>query len=312
MDSRGVAYLVLCNLTIGGFGVTSSILSAAGVSPFSQTFWRFLFAAAIFISVALALYGREVVPRKNGLVIMAVAGGLMILASLTYIGAIAVGVPVPVVSFLSEMSVMFTVLLAVPLLHEPLTRTKLMVIALGIGGVALISQPWTATQGNLTGELLVLVNAIAFALLTIFNSEYIKNRRTKPQLVSTWMFTGAALWSLPLLAFGAVQAPAGLSADEPWLLVTMAFFFTFVAYSLMNLGLKTIGAGSTSLISLLSPVSSTMLSYVVLGEVLGVFSGIGCALIVLGVLILALTDNLEARRRIWHSGTMPAPSSSSS
>jgi drug/metabolite transporter (DMT)-like permease len=296
VDPRGAGYLAFSGLIVGGLGVAAGVLSAAGVSPFSQTFWRFLLTAVIFVTVSLVLYGRETIPGKKEWRIVAVSGGLMMVASLTYIGAISLGVAVPVVSFLSQLSTIFTVLLAVPLLHEALTRAKVLVISLGTGGVFFISHPWAAVGGNPEGELLVLLNALAFASLTIFNSEFIKHRNYRPQLVSTWMFGGAALWCIPLLVFGSVQVPSSPTLNEPALLFTMALLLTFVPYSLMNLGLKRVGAGPASILLLLSSLTSVVLSYFILDEEVGVFSGIGSALIVLSVVILAFSEDRGTRR----------------
>ena len=300
MDSRGAAYLSLSALTIGGFGVVAGLLSAGGVSAFTQTFWRFLITAAVFITVSIALFGRETIPGKRELVVVVVAGGLMMAASVTYIGAIAVGLPVPIVSFLSQLSTVITVLFAAPLLHEALTRAKVLVISLGTAGVFLISHPWSAVGGNLPGELLVLLNAVVFAFITIFSSEYIRHRGYKPQLYSTWMFTGAALWSLPFLAFNAVQPFTAPTVDMPALIGTMVLM-TFVPYSLMNLGLKTVGAGPASVLFLISPIASLVLSYLVLGEEIGVLSGIGSGLIVLSVIVLAISEDQATggRLRAW-------------
>ena len=147
------------------------------------------------------------------------------------------------------------------------------------------------------GELLVLLNAVVFAFITIFSSEYIRHRGYKPQLYSTWMFTGAALWSLPFLAFNAVQPITSPRVNEPALIGIMALM-TFVPYSLMNLGLRTVGAGPASVLFLISPVASLVLSYLVLGEEVGLLSGIGSGLIVLSVVVLATSEDHTMRGRI--------------
>jgi len=213
---------------------------------------------------------------------------MMEIASLTYMGAIRLGLPVPAVSFLSQMSAMFTVLFAVPLLGEKLIRTKASALLLGTAGVLLISQPWNSAGGNLIAELLVLLNALNFSFFTIFNREFVGRRSYNSQLVSTWVFTGAALWSLPFLALGAVQSPTGSSTNELGLFITMAAVTTFVPYSLLNFGLKHVSAGSASIFLLFSPVSATVLSDLFLHEGVGLLSGLGSGLILLGVIILTL------------------------
>ena len=287
-ETRGIALLFLSGVTLGGLGIAVSFLSSDGVSSLSQTFWRFAFAALAFLAVSAVVFGRETIPGKKELVVVGVGGGMMAIASLTYTGAISLGLPVPEVSFLSQMSAMFTVLFAVPLLGEKLTRTKAGAVSLGTGGVLLISQPWRVVGGNLVAELLIVLNAVNFAFFTIFNHEYVHKRGYNSQLVSTWVFTGAALWSLPFLVFNAVQSPVSSSSNELGLLLTMAILTTFVPYSLMNRGLNGVGAGDASVVLLITPVSATILSNVFLSEGFGLLSVIGSGLILLGVLILSL------------------------
>ena len=288
IEARGMVSLCLSGVTLGGLGVAVSLLTSEGVTAPSQTFWRFALAAFVFFSVSLIFYRSRTIPGRRELIIMAVGGGMMEIASLTYMGAIGLGLPVPAVSFLSQMSAMFTVLLAVPLLGEKLIRTKALALLLGTTGVLLISRPWQAASGNLIAELLILLNALNFSLFTIFNREFVGRRNYNSQLVSTWVFIGAALWSLPLLIFGAVQSPTGSSSNELGLFVTMAVLTTFVPYSLLNLGLKRVSAGSASIFLLFSPVSATILSDLFLHERVGVFSGVGSGLVLLSVVILTL------------------------
>jgi drug/metabolite transporter (DMT)-like permease len=293
VKTRGVVSLCLSGLTLGGLGVTVSLLSSEGVSAFSQTFWRFNFAAIVFLTVSAVTFRAETIPGKRELVIVGAGGGMMLFASLTYMGAIYLGLPVPNVSFLSQMSAVLTILFAVPLLGERLTRPKIAAVSFGTAGVFLISQPWRAGGGNLAAEFLVVLNAVNFALFTIFNREFVHKRRYKPQLVSTWVFCGAALWSLPLLALNLVRLPTGSAPDEPFLLLSMAFVSTFLPYSLMNAGLKRVDAGDASVILLLSPLSSTVLSYAILGEKVGLLTGIGSAFIALSVALLAIYESKQ-------------------
>ncbi len=287
LETRGIASLCLSGVTLGGLGIAVSLLSSEGVSPLSQTFWRFTFAALAFLTSSAAIFGRRTIPGKAELVILGLGGGMMTFASLTYMGAISLGLPVPVVSFLGQMSAMFTVLLAVPLLGEKLTRTRAGAVSIGTVGVLLISQPWRAVGGSLTAEVLILLNAVNFSFFTIFNREYVHKRNYSSQLVSTWVFSGAALWSLAFLVFNVVQSPVGSSSNELGLLLMMAIMTTFVPYSLMSMGLKRVGAGDASVVLLLTPVSASILSTVFLKEGIGILSGVGSGLILLGVVILA-------------------------
>lgn len=287
-ETGGIISLCLSGVTLGALGIAVSLLNSDGVSALSQTFWRFAFAAIAFLAVSAVVFRGRTIPGKSELVIVVLGGGMMAFASLTYMGAIGLGLPIPAVSFLSQMSVMFTVLFAVPLLGERITRAKACAVAVGMSGVLLVSHIWGAAGGNPVAELLILLNAVNFAIFTIFNRAIVHKRGYNSQLVSTWVFCGAALWSLPFLALGAVQSPVRSSSNELGLLVMMAFLSTFVSYSLLNLGLRNVGAGEASVVLLLSPVSATILSKVFLSEGVGLLSGVGSGLILLSVVILSV------------------------
>ena len=70
---------------------------------------------------------------------------------------------------------------------------------------------------------------------------------------------------------------------------------TALAYTLFARGLKRIGAGETATLTLAEPVTAAALGFIVLGERPGAAALVGAALVLAGLMLLALRPN-DARR----------------
>ncbi len=283
MEVRGAILVLLGAAALGPFGVFAGLLLASGVSVLTQTSWRFLISGAIFLGTSAALFRREAIPSRTQIPFVLTAGAVMLLLSLTYIGAVNTGTPVPVVAFLIDTSTLFIIVLSAVLLKEQLTRRKIASAGAGVVAVILLSRVWeVGSLGNAWGDSLAILNAFLFAALTVFNRRFVQ--RVNPQLVTTWMFIGAALWSVLPLGLGYVSV--GLDAYQVGLVALMAIVSTFSAYSLVNWGMKQVNASTTAILLYVTPVATTMLSYPLLGEALNLPEAMGAALVLVAVLIL--------------------------
>jgi drug/metabolite transporter, DME family len=70
---------------------------------------------------------------------------------------------------------------------------------------------------------------------------------------------------------------------------------TALAYTLFARGLKRIGAGETATLTLAEPVTAAALGFLVLGERPGAAALVGAALVLAGLMLLALRPS-DARR----------------
>ena len=256
---------------------------ASGVSALTQTFWRFVISGVIYFGTATAFLRKEVVPNRTHVPYVLTAGAIMLLLSLTYIGAVGAGTPVPVVAFLLETSTLFIIVLSAVFLRESPTRRKIIAASVGVVAVILLSRIWAVgSLGSAWGDSLAIMNAFLFAVLTVFNRRFVQ--RVNPQLVTTWMFLGAAIWSLVPLAAGYVSAD--LNAYQFELVVLMALIPTFASYSLLNWGMRRVNASTTAILLYVTPVTTALLSYPLLGEVLDLPESLGAALVLASIMIL--------------------------
>jgi DME family drug/metabolite transporter len=73
---------------------------------------------------------------------------------------------------------------------------------------------------------------------------------------------------------------------------------TALAYVLFARGLRRLSAAETSTLTLAEPLTAGLLGAVVLGERLTTLSGVGAALVLAGLLVLAARAPLPRRRRV--------------
>jgi drug/metabolite transporter (DMT)-like permease len=268
---------------MGAFGVLAGLLLASGVSALTQTFWRFIISGVIYFGTATAFLRKEVVPSRGQVPYVLTAGAIMLLLSLTYIGAVGAGTPVPVVAFLLETSTLFIILLSAVFLRESPTRRKIIAASVGVVAIILLSRIWeVGSLGNAWGDSLAILNACLFAVLTVFNRRFVQ--RVNPQLVTTWMFLGAAIWSFVPFASGYVSVD--LDAYQFGLVILMALIPTFASYSLLNWGMRRVNASTTAILLYVTPVTTALLSYPLLGEVLDPPEALGAALVLASIMIL--------------------------
>lgn len=160
------------------------------------------------------------------------------------------------------------------------------VVVLGSGGISIGAQ-------TLPGNLLTLGAAICWALNTIMSKPLL--RRYSPLKLTT----ATMMISTPLLLLlSAGELSQQIWSDislRGWLGLGYSFLFAnAVAYILWNVSVQKVGNSRTVVFSNLVPVVGVITSWLVLGETLGLWQGIGAVVTLVGV---TLTRIRPRRRR---------------
>jgi drug/metabolite transporter (DMT)-like permease len=169
-----------------------------------------------------------------------------------------------IAGFIMSQSPVFSILLAMFLLHERLTKWGWLGILISVGGVSLIFIAHQQTIPTMTG--------IWFMLLTLFIASYYAIlqkpllRKLSPLVFTTyviWSGTAALLIYLPQLLNELPHAPlpATLAA------IYNGIFPGAVAYGLWSYVLGRIPAMTASSYLFLMPLFATLLGWLLLGEV---------------------------------------------
>ena len=185
-------------------------------------------------------------------------------------------------------------LMAVPILHEKLTGSKIIGILLAVFGVYLILG--TGGDINIPGILMSLVSVLLWSLVSVLTRQGLAKYNP---LVITRDAIGVAVCEFifavieHVLTGSAIHINGGVIAG----LLYLGIFCTGISYILWNQGLAVLPASNCSALYPIQPLTSTIMGVIFFHETVGLSFAAGSAFIIIGVLLCLLGDMLFRRRK---------------
>lgn len=245
------------------------------------------FALAAIPALGLLWMRRERFPRGSVLLRLIAMGALSYIAgSFAYLAALEYA-SAGLVALLLYLYPVIVALLAVLLLHEPLTRVKGLALGLALAGTALAVGPMS---GQALGVLLGITCGIVYAIYIIIGGDVMK--QVSPVQSAAVIFTTAAIGNGVLMLLGGPHLP---STATGWgAIAGLVVITTLLPVVAFLSGLKRIGPTNAAMLSTLEPVVTVVLASWWLHETLTPVTLLGGGLILLAVL---LVTHGEFRRR---------------
>ena len=294
---RGLLLILLAALLWGTVGVTTrAIYALSETNALSIGFFRLAIASPALLLACWCTLGRRafhIAPRD--LALMLAIGAAVALYQVCYFAAIArVGVAVAVLITLCTAPVLVAMLAAV-FLRERLTPAALLALICALAGAAMLVwvTPGQARPRSETimGVLLALASGLGYAVIALCSRALAG--RYHPLQPITVGFGAGALLLLPLALW------AGMTVAYPpmsWLLLLhMGLLPTALAYVLFLAGMRHTTATVASVVTLVEPLISTLLAWLLFGERLGPLGLLGAALL-LGAIGLLYRDSTRPAR----------------
>jgi len=260
--------------------VFARTMYADGGNPSTLLLLRFVLAAALLLLLAGRRASRPTGPRLGGLIML---GALYVCQSLAYFTALTM-TAASLLGLLLYVYPVVVALLASVLFHIPLTRSRLVSLAIAVIGAALTIGPLGG--GNWLGIGLGLASALTYAGYILIATRL--TRSVDPVWSSAIITASAAsIFSALALAHGVAlpASPIGWAA-----VVAIALVSTVVAILSFLAGLARIGPTDAATLSTLEPAMTALLAVLLLGESLAPVQILGGALIVSAALIVARAD----------------------
>jgi len=272
-QGHGIALMTLAMLTIPAVDGLAKYLSSS-YSPLFVGWARYAVACAVIVPFAAVRHGRCMFPSERLGAHMLRTVFLMIAMTLYFMSVARI--PLATAATASFISPIVAVMLAVVMLKEHLTTRKMLSLVLGFGGALAVLRPGAAFE---PGVLLALATGLFFAFYMI--ATRMASERTDP---------------LKTLAFQCVAGAVLLTPQAIWSWSVpsqgdLKFFVAIGALSLISHGLS-IAAFQKADASTLAPlvyvelIGSTLIGYLVFGDVPGVTTLLGAGLIVTAGLML--------------------------
>ncbi len=295
---RGGGFIIIAALLWGTVGVaTKAIYNVADTTALSIGFFRLAIATPVLLVACRRLLGRRtfrIAPRD--LPPMLLIGVTMALYQVCFLGAIPrIGVASTTLITLCTAPVIVA-LLAAALLDEALTSRVVLALVAGLAGTVLLS--WTnpsAIEGRhatLVGVGLALSSALGYAIMTLC-SRVLAGRYHPLQPMTVGLGTGALL----LLPFALASDITVSFPPTGWaLLLYLGIVPTALAFVVFLTGMEHTTATVASIITLLEPLTATVLAWLLFDEQLGLLGLLGAALLLGAIWLLYLGATERARR----------------
>jgi drug/metabolite transporter, DME family len=297
-ESRhGLLLIVLAAVLWGTVGTAVKVIyGLAETNPLSIGFFRLAFSVPVLLAACWHTLGRRmfrITPRDLGLMLL--MGALMALYQVCYFAAIAlVGVAIAVLVTLCTAPVMVALLSAL-LLRERLTSTIVLALGCALAGTVLLiwvgPETGSLRRDTLAGVLLALGSAFGYTMLTLCSRTLAG--RYHPLQPITIGFAAGALLLLPFaLGTGFVIS---YTAGGWALLLYLGLVPTALAYVLFLTGMRSITATVASIATLIEPLTSTVLAWLLFDEQLGPLGVIGAALLLGAIGLLYRGESRRTR-----------------
>lgn len=278
---RGLLLIALAAVLWGTVGVASkAVFALADTNSLSVGFFRLAISAPGLLLAGWWLLGRKLFAvRRRDLWLMLLIGAMMALYQVCYFAAIQrVGVAIAVLITLCTAPVIVA-LLSVAVFREPLTRVTLLAILCALLGTGLLvgvrSDELGGSPEVVAGVLLALGSAFGYAMVALCGRGLAGAYHPLQPIA-----VGFAAGALSLLPFALATGLVVAYPTAGWaLLVYLGLVPTAFAYVLFLAGMRHTTATFASVITLLEPLTSTLLAWLLFGERLGPLGLLGVALL---------------------------------
>lgn len=257
-----------------------SKLIAVDVNPYVITLWRFLIGTLVLIPFALAKMKKENIHiTKKDAVTLTLLGILFICVSMTVL-QIAVGMadsPSLIAIIFSSNSVL-TIVFALIILKEKMTKNKLIATILCIIGVIICVDFKAGT--NALSVVLAIFAALSFSLYTVLSRKYMTKLGSLIQ--TTGVFTIGTVILFVILLISGFDVLPSFDFKNIGILVYLGIFVTGIGYWSYFKAIEKGGAIMGSLAFFIKPILTPFVTFVINGIVPDVKVFVAVALIVCG------------------------------
>ena len=265
------------------------------IDPITFVFWRFLISTVTLVVVMLFLRKLDFrITDKRMLVFLGIAnaaGYLLQYVGMPYTSAAKAALFI-------NLSAIWVALLSPKLLGESFSRKKIVGILFGLMGIVFVSTNLdflALGQGQLAGDMLLIVSGFAWALFMIYNKKLVMHSTLATFQSMTWVLI---LTLLSLVPFTVLSGP-GFFNLSGW--AWLAIFWTAIVcwvipYYLWLEGLKHLSASTSTVLLLSEIVVAVVTSVIILKEPITIFSSVGAFFIIIAIALVSLRDKKNCER----------------
>lgn len=287
---QGIIYAISSAVAFGLIPAFAVLAYSGGINAISTAFFRFFIATLILYVIIHSRRISLVLEKKTfgRLIFLSIAGyaATCITLFLSY-----VYIPISLAITMHFTYPAIVTLLSFFILKEKMGPVKIISLLLSVAGVYILSDPGNAAI-NIKGVILALTSGVFYSIYTVeLAREEIK---VMDGLVLTFyvsLFSAASIF-IYAAATGSLIFSTKASVILP--VFGIAIICTVFAILAYYKAVQTIGPSDTAILSTFEPVTGVLLGILAFGEKLSLSSAIGCALVIMSVLLFSVNRNSKS------------------
>lgn len=283
--SKGILAVILSGAIFGSMPLMAKFVYEAGGNAVSLTFYRFLLILP-FLYILLKQNNNETLKItkqefKKILLVSTLGYGstpLLLYSSYNYI-------PSGMATTIHFIYPVFVILGCILFFKEKTNMIKIIAVTLCILGVFMFYKGDGSI--NFTGIFLSFASSITFAFYTVYiDKSGLKKMNTVKLIFYLCMMASVMilLFSIATNTFVINIKPAG------WLFTIILSLSVGLGAVLFQIGIKTVGPQSTSILSTFEPITSVIIGVLILNESFGIKTVLGSGLILIAVILISVFD----------------------
>lgn len=293
-DGIGAIAAIMSGVVWGFLGVFSRILVGSGLDATQITCIRFLFLTLAVLPYMLVFERDRLRPDLKSFILLALMGSLGFgLSSIFYVASANL-VNLSVISVLANTAPFFVILFSVPLLHEKITKYKLLAVIVAFSGCILCTGILT-DPGNMNalGILMGFGSGFVYSFYTM-GSKVASSRNVSVMGILFYVSLFAFIFTIPLC--DSVGAVSIMVTDTYALIVMLAFSLgmTMIQMFLYSFSIDRIGAGKVSVLVYSETICATVIGLLWYGESLTPEIAAGIILTMIGLVVMYLDKRNDA------------------
>lgn len=283
--SKGILAVILSGAIFGSMPLMAKFVYEAGGNAVSLTFYRFLLILP-FLYILFKQNKNETLKItkeefKNILLVSILGYGatpLLLYSSYNYI-------PSGMATTIHFVYPAFVILGCILFFKEKTNMIKIIAVTLCILGVFMFYD--NDGSVNLIGILLSFASSITFAFYTV----YLDKSGLKEMNTIKLIFYLCMIASTMIFVFGIATNTLVFNIKPIGWLFTVALSLSVgLGVVLFQIGIKTVGPQSTSILSTFEPITSVIIGVLILNEGFGIKTIIGSGLILIAVILISIFD----------------------
>jgi len=275
-------------VTLTAFGFTPVLIKFVSANPFTIGIVRLLITVA-FTGTFLVSFRELKALKKKHIRNLAIMGLLFAIHWITYFYSIKFGSASIAFLGLCTFGVHLIIMGWIMKLRKPMWNDFAAVILVIIGSL-MVTPEFDISNDQTLGLLLAIISAVFFAALPIFQQKNADLSNTTRAFGQYSFATLVFLFTLPLSEW------ESLTANDWWGMIALGVLCTFVAHTLWIKVTTQLPTTISSIIYYLTLPLAMLISYIFLGEGIGM-QKISGAMFIIGANIISLLPKLKQHRK---------------